>query len=123
MSENELMDALGSMGAGAGLAVGETLFSVGERCENIYVIVSGRVKCTAPGKADIERESGDVLCLIDAVGGTSCSRTCIALDDVQLLVIPSQQLINLIDGADNIMAMTMKATAMRVAIAQEGAPA
>ena len=122
MSAKDLMDALDTLGARASLTTGETLFSIGGVCQNIYVIISGRVKCTALGKADIERECGDVLSLIDALSGTTYSRTCSALEDVELLVIPTKTLTGMLEAADNVMAMTMKASAVRVAIAQEGAP-
>ena len=75
-----------------------------------------------PSKADIERESGDVLCLIDALSNNTYSRTCSALEDVELLVIPTKTLTSMLEAADNVMAMTMKASAVRVAIAQDGAP-
>ena len=122
MSAKDLMDALDTLGARARLTAGETLFSIGGVCQNVYVIISGRVKCTAPSKADIEREGGDVLCLIDALSSNTYSRTCSALEDVELLVIPTKTLTSMLDGADNVMAMTMKASAVRVAIAQDGAP-
>ncbi|HBP59299.1 MAG TPA: hypothetical protein DD668_06930 [Alphaproteobacteria bacterium] len=117
------METFSSLGETASLGSGETLFSAGALCQNIYVIISGRVKCQAEGKADIEREAGDVLCLIDALAGTTCSRSCSALEDVELLVIPTQALTSMLEAADNVMAMTMKASAVRVALAQEGAPA
>ena len=116
------MEALDTLGARASLTAGETLFSIGGVCQNVYVIISGRVKCTAPNKADIEREGGDVLCLIDALSSTTYSRTCSALEDVELLVIPTKTLTSMLEAADNVMAMTMKASAVRVAIAQDGAP-
>ena len=122
MSAKDLMDALDTLGARASLTTGETLFSIGGVCQNVYVIISGRVKCTAPGKADIERECGDVLSLIDALSSTTYSRTCSALEHVELLVIPTKTLTSMLEAADNVMAMTMKASAVRVAIAQEGAP-
>ena len=123
MSANELMETFSSLGETASLGSGEALFSAGALCQNIYVIISGRVKCQAEGKADIEREVGDVLCLIDALAGTTCSRSCSALEDVELLVIPIQALTSMLEAADNVMAMTMKASAVRVALVQEGAPA
>jgi len=123
VSANELMETFSSIGETASLGSGETLFSAGALCQNIYVIISGRVKCQAEGKADIEREVGDVLCLIDALAGTTCSRSCSALEDVELLVIPIQALTSMVEAADNVMAMTMKASAVRVALVQEGAPA
>ena len=123
MSANELMETFSSIGETASLGSGETLFSAGALCQNIYVIISGRVKCQAEGKADIEREVGDVLCLIDALAGATCSRSCSALEDVELLVIPIQALTSMLEAADNVMAMTMKASAVRVALVQEGAPA
>jgi len=123
VSANELMETFSSIGETASLGSGETLFSAGALCQNIYVIISGRVKCQAEGKADIEREVGDVLCLIDALAGTPCSRSCSALEDVELLVIPIQALTSMLEAADNVMAMTMKASAVRVALVQEGAPA
>lgn len=123
MSANELMETFSSIGETASLGSGETLFSAGALCQNIYVIISGRVKCQAEGKADIEREVGDVLCLIDALAGTTCSRSCSALEDVVLLVIPIQALTSMLEAADKVMAMTMKASAVRVALVQEGAPA
>ena len=123
MSANELMETFSSIGETASLGSGDALFYAGALCQNIYVIISGRVKCQAEGKADIEREVGDVLCLIDALAGTTCSRSCSALEDVELLVIPIQALTSMLEAADNVMAMTMKASAVRVALVQEGAPA
>ena len=123
MSANELMETFSSIGETASLGSGDALFYAGALCQNIYVIISGRVKCKAEGKADIEREAGDVLCLIDAIAGTTCSRSCSALEDVELLVIPIQALTSMLEAADNVMAMTMKASAVRVALTQEGAPA
>ena len=103
MSANELVETFSSIGETASLGIGETLFSVGALCQNIYVIISGRVKCQAEGKADIEREAGDVLCLIDALAGTTCSRSCSALEEVELLVIPTQALTSMLEAADNVM--------------------
>ena len=123
MSANELMETFSSIGETASLGSGETLFSAGALCQNIYVIISGRVKCQAEGKADIEREVGAVLCLIDALAGTTCSRSCSALEDVELPVIPIQALTSMQEAAANVRAMTMKASAVRVALVQEGAPA
>ena len=123
MSANELMETFSSIGETASLGSGDALFYAGALCQNIYVIISGRVKCMAEGKADIDREVGDVLCLIDALAGTTCSRSCSALEDVELLVIPIQALTSMLEAADNVMAMTMKASAVRVALVQEGAPA
>ena len=72
---------------------------------------------------DLEREAGDVLCLIDFLLGTPYSRSCEALSDVQLLIVPQENLVAMLEAADNVMAMMMKATAARIAAKQQGAPA
>ena len=123
MSQTDLMAALESTGMRATLAKGETLFSSGQPCKNLYVILDGRVICRSAGKPDIEREAGDVLCLIDFLLGTPYSRSCEALSDVKLLIVPQENLVAMLEAADNVMAMMMKATAARIAAKQQGAPA
>ena len=123
MSDFDLMGALESTGVKATLATGEVLFSSGQPCKNLYVILKGRVICRSQGKPDIEREAGDVLCLIDFLLGTPYSRSCEALSDVELLIVPQERLVSMLETADNVMATMMNATAARVAIKQQGAPA
>lgn len=122
MSVGSLKDALGSMGHHARLREGEVLFSVGEPCQNVFLILQGKVRCDANGKQPLHREDGDILSLIDLLTGSTHSRTCIGLTDVDLLLIPKDSIHAMLESSDNVMAMTMKASAVRVAIAQEGAP-
>jgi len=122
LSVGSLKDALGSMGHHARLQEGEVLFSVGEPCQNVFLILQGKVRCDANGKQPLHREDGDILSLIDLLTGSTHSRTCIGLTDVDLLLIPKDSIHAMLENSDNVMAMTMKASAVRVAIAQEGAP-
>ncbi len=122
MSGGNLKDALNSMGQRAHLKAGEVLFSVGEPCQNVFLIIQGTVCCEANGKAPLNREDGDILSLIDLLTGSTHSRTCTGVTDVDLLLIPRDRINAMLESSDNVMAMTMKASAVRVAIAQEGAP-
>ena len=98
------------------------LFSIGEPCQNVFLIIQGKVQCDADGKEPLFREDGDILSLVDLITGSTHSRTCIGVTDVELLLIPKEQINEMLEAADNVMMMTMKASAVRVAIAQEGAP-
>ena len=80
------------------------------------------MRCDADGKEPLIREDGDMLSLVDLLTGSRHSRTCVGVTDVELLLIPKGQINEMLEAADNVMAMTMKASAIRVAIAQEGAP-
>tara|TARA_B100000886_G_C20045298_1_gene335421 strand:- start:100 stop:471 length:372 start_codon:yes stop_codon:yes gene_type:complete len=122
VSAGSLKDALSSMGHLAHLKAGDVLFSMGEPCQNVFLIIQGKVQCDADGKEPLLREEGDILSLVDLITGSPHSRTCIGLTDVELLLIPKEQLNAMLEVADNVMKMTMKASAVRVAIAQEGAP-
>ena len=122
MSGSDLKDVLNSMGERAHLEAGDVLFSVGEPCQNVFLVVAGTVRCEAHGKAPLSREAGDMLSLIDLLTGATHSRTCTGVTDVELLLIPKDRIVAMLDSADNVMAMTMKASAVRVAMAQEGAP-
>ena len=106
----------------AHLKAGEVLFSTGEPCQNVFLIIQGKVRCDADGKEPLNREDGDILCLVDLLTGSTHSRTCVGVTDVELLLIPKGQINEMLEAADNVMAMTMKASAVRVAIAQDGAP-
>ena len=90
--------------------------------QNAFLILQGKVRCDANGKQPLHREDGDILSLIDLLTGSTHSRTCIGLTDVDLLLIPKDSIHAMLENSDNVMAMTMKASAVRVAIAQEGAP-
>ena len=122
MSAVSLKDALSSVGHLAHLKAGEVLFSSGEPCHNVFLIIQGKVRCDSDGKEPLNREDGDILCLVDLLTGSRHSRTCVGLTDVELLLIPKGQINEMLESADNVMAMTMKASAVRVAIAQDGAP-
>lgn len=122
MSSGSLKDALKSMGERAHLKAGDVLFSAGEPCKNVSLIIAGKVRCEANGKAPLTREDGDMLSLIDLLTGSRHSRTCIGETDVELLLIPIDRISAMLEDSDKIMAMTMKASAVRIAIAQEGAP-
>ena len=122
MSAVSLKDALSAVGHLAHLKAGEVLFSTGEPCQNVFLIIQGKVRCDADGKEPLIREDGDMLSLVDLLTGSRHSRTCISVTDVELLFIPKEQINEMLEAADNVMAMTMKASAVRVAIAQEGAP-
>ena len=113
------LDQLGHL---AHLNAGDVLFSIGEPCQNVFLIIQGKVQCDAHGKEPLYREDGDILSLVDLITGSTHSRTCIGLTDVELLLIPKDQINEMLEAADNVMMMTMKASAVRVAIAQEGAP-
>tara|TARA_B000000565_G_scaffold220604_1_gene175139 strand:+ start:72 stop:443 length:372 start_codon:yes stop_codon:yes gene_type:complete len=117
-----LKDALSAVGHLAHLKAGDVLFSTGEPCQNVFLIIQGKVRCDADGKEPLIREDGDILSLVDLLTGSRHSRTCISVTDVELLFIPKEQINEMLEAADNVMAMTMKASAVRVAIAQEGAP-
>ena len=122
MKGGSLKDALSAVGHLAHLKAGDVLFSTGEPCQNVFLIIQGKVRCDADGKEPLIREDGDMLSLVDLLTGSRHSRTCISVTDVELLFIPKEQLNEMLEAADNVMAMTMKASAVRVAIAQEGAP-
>ena len=122
MSAVSLKDALSAVGHLAHLKAGEVLFSTGEPCQNVFLIIQGKVRCDAGGKEPLNREDGDILCLVDLLTGSTHSRTCVGVTDVELLLIPKGQINEMLEAADNVMAMTMKASAVRVAIAQDGAP-
>ena len=122
MKGGSLKDALSAVGHLAHLKAGEVLFSTGEPCQNVFLIIQGKVRCDADGKEPLIREDGDMLSLVDLLTGSRHSRTCISVTDVELLFIPKEQINEMLEAADNVMAMTMKASAVRVAIAQEGAP-
>ena len=122
MSAVSLKDALSSVGHLAYLKAGEVLFSSGEPCHNVFLIIQGKVRCDSDGKEPLNREDGDILCLVDLLTGSRHSRTCVGVTDVELLLIPKGQIDEMLESADNVMAMTMKASAVRVAIAQGGAP-
>ena len=122
MNGGNLKDVLTSMGERAHLKAGDVLFSIGEPCQNVFVIVEGTVRCEANGKTPLSREAGDMLSLIDLLTGSTHSRTCTGVTDVELLLIPRDRISAMLESSDNVMAMTMKASAVRVAIAQEGAP-
>ena len=122
MSAVSLKDALSALGHLAHLKAGEVLFSTGEPCQNVFLIIQGKVRCDAYGKEPLNREDGDILCLVDLLTGSTHSRTCVGVTDVELLLIPKVQINEMLEAADNVMAMTMKASAVRVAIAQDGAP-
>ena len=122
MSAVSLKDALSAVGHLAQLKAGEILFSTGEPCQNVFLIIQGKVRCDANGKEPLHREDGDILSLVDLMTGSRHSRTCVGVTDVELLLIPNEQINKMLEAADNVMAMTMKASAVRVAIAQEGAP-
>ena len=122
MKGGSLKDALSAVGHLAHLKAGDVLFSTGERCQNVFLIIQGKVRCDADGKEPLIREDGDMLSLVDLLTGSRHSRTCISVTDVELLFIPKEQINEMLEAADNVMAMTMKASAVRVAIAQEGAP-
>ena len=122
MKGGSLKDALSAVGHLAHLKAGEVLFSTGEPCQNVFLIIQGKVRCDADGKAPLNREDGDILCLVDLLTGSTHSRTCVGVTDVELLLIPKGQINEMLEAADNVMAMTMKASAVRVAIAQDGAP-
>ena len=122
MKGGSLKDALSAVGHLAHLRAGDVLFSTGEPCQNVFLIIQGKVRCDADGKGPLIREDGDMLSLVDLLTGSRHSRTCISVTDVELLFIPKEQINEMLEAADNVMAMTMKASAVRVAIAQEGAP-
>ena len=122
MKGGSLKDALSAVGHLANLKAGDVLFSTGEPCQNVFLIIQGKVRCDADGKEPLIREDGDMLSLVDLLTGSRHSRTCISVTDVELLFIPKEQINEMLEAADNVMAMTMKASAVRVAIAQEGAP-
>ena len=122
MKRGSLKDALSAVGHLAHLKAGDVLFSTGEPCQNVFLIIQGKVRCDADGKEPLIREDGDMLSLVDLLTGSRHSRTCISVTDVELLFIPKEQINEMLEAADNVMAMTMKASAVRVAIAQEGAP-
>ena len=122
MKGGSLKDALSAVGHLAHLRAGDVLFSTGEPCQNVFLIIQGKVRCDADGKEPLIREDGDMLSLVDLLTGSRHSRTCISVTDVELLFIPKEQINEMLEAADNVMAMTMKASAVRVAIAQEGAP-
>ena len=122
MKGGSLKDALSAVGHLAHLKAGDVLFSTGEPCQNVFLIIQGKVRCDADGKEPLIREDGDMLSLVDLLTGSRHSRTCISVTDVELLFIPKEQINEMLEAADNVMAMTMKASAVRVAIAQEGAP-
>ena len=122
MSAGSLKDALSAMGHLAHLKAGDVLFSRGGPCQNVFLIIQGKVQCDADGKEPLFREDGDILSVVDLITGSTHSRTCIGLTDVDLLLIPEEQINEMLEAADNVMMMTMKASAVRVAIAQEGAP-
>ncbi len=122
MKGGSLKDALSAVGHLAHLKAGDVLFSTGEPCQNVFLIIQGKVRCDADGKEPLIREDGDILSLVDLLTGSRHSRTCISVTDVELLFIPKEQINEMLEAADNVMAMTMKASAVRVAIAQEGAP-
>ena len=122
MKGGSLKDALSAVGHLAHLNAGEVLFSTGEPCQNVFLIIEGKVRCDADGKEPLNREDGDILSLVDLLTGSRHSRTCVGVTDVELLFIPIEQINEMLEAADNVMAMTMKASAVRVAIAQEGAP-
>ena len=122
MKGGGLKDALSAVGHLAHLKAGDVLFSTGEPCQNVFLIIQGKVRCDADGKEPLIREDGDMLSLVDLLTGSRHSRTCISVTDVELLFIPKEQINEMLEAADNVMAMTMKASAVRVAIAQEGAP-
>ena len=122
MKGGSLKDALSAVGHLAHLKAGEVLFSTGEPCQNVFLIIQGKVRCDADGKEPLIREDGDMLSLVDLLTGSRHSRTCISVTDVELLFIPKEQINEMLEAADNVMAMTMKASAVRVAMAQEGAP-
>ena len=122
MKGGSLKNALSAVGHLAHLKAGEVLFSTGEPCQNVFLIIQGKVRCDADGKEPLIREDGDMLSLVDLLTGSRHSRTCISVTDVELLFIPKEQINEMLEAADNVMAMTMKASAVRVAIAQEGAP-
>ena len=88
----------------------------------MFIIINGKLQCDADVKESLFREDGDILSLVDLITGSTHSRTCIGLTDVELLLIPKEQINEMLEAADNVMMMTMKASAVRVAIAQEGAP-
>ena len=122
MKGGSLKDALSAVGHLAHLKAGDVLFSTGEPCQNVFLIIQGKVRCDADGKEPLIREDGDMLSLVDLLTGSRHSRTCISVTDVELLFIPKEQINEMLEAADNVMAMTMKASAVRVAIAQDGAP-
>ncbi|MDC2981155.1 cyclic nucleotide-binding domain-containing protein [SAR116 cluster bacterium] len=122
MKGGSLKDALSAVGHLAHLKAGDVLFSTGEPCQNVFLIIQGKVRCDADGKEPLIREDGDMLSLVDLLTGSRHSRTCISVTDVELLFIPKEQINEMLEAADNVMAMTMKASAVRIAIAQEGAP-
>ena len=122
MKRGSLKDALSAVGHLAHLKAGDVLFSTGEPCQNVFLIIQGKVRCDADGKEPLIREDGDMLSLVDLLTGSRHSRTCISVTDVELLFVPKEQINEMLEAADNVMAMTMKASAVRVAIAQEGAP-
>ena len=122
MKGGSLKNALSAVGHLAHLKAGDVLFSTGEPCQNVFLIIQGKVRCDADGKEPLIREDGDMLSLVDLLTGSRHSRTCISVTDVELLFIPKEQINEMLEAADNVMAMTMKASAVRVAIAQEGAP-
>ena len=122
MSAVSLKDALSAVGHLAYLKAGEVLFSTGEPCQNVFLIIQGKVRCDANGKEALHREAGDILSVVDLLTGSKHSRTCVGETDVELLLIPKEQINEMLEAADNVITMTMKASALRVAIAQEGAP-
>ena len=122
MKGGSLKDALSAVGHLAHLKAGDVLFSIGEPCQNVFLIIQGKVRCDANGKEPLHREAGDILSVVDLLTGSKHSRTCVGVTDVELLLIPKEQINEMLEAADNVMTMTMKASALRVAIAQEGAP-
>ena len=122
MKGGSLKDALSAVGHLARLKAGDVLFSTGEPCQNVFLIIQGKVRCDANGKEPLHREDVDIISLVDLLTGSRHSRTCVGITDVELLLIPKKQINEMLEAADNLMTMTMKASALRVAIAQEGAP-
>ena len=53
MSAVSLKDALSALGHLAHLKAGEVLFSTGEPCQNVFLIIQGKVRCDAEPSLDV----------------------------------------------------------------------
>ncbi len=90
--EREILMRLGSRRR---FAPGATVFAEDESSRAAFVILDGRVRISFRGEdgADVvlaERADGDVLAELSAVDGQPHSVTCSALEETELLEIPSE---------------------------------
>ncbi len=76
---------------------GSVLYEAGAPSDDVYFIVSGRVRLSAPGLPDWEFESGSVVGTIDADLDRPYTRTARALCDVQALVISNDDRLEMLE--------------------------